>query len=229
MGGVPIWKKNYETLENYLEETACNATLFDVSLHMNFSKARKSGIGYNMSTMFQNTLMEKNPTKAVIFVDHHDSQPSQALELWVDDWFKPLAYGMILLRENGLSCIFYGDYYGIAGENSIQGKQDIIDKLLSLRLNYANGKQNDYLDHPNCIGWTREGDEEHAAGLVILLINSDEGYKDMYIGKQHTGKEYTDYLGNREEKVTINEEGIGTFGCAPGSMSVWVESGIYSD
>jgi len=44
MGGVPIWKKNYENLENYLEETACNVTLFDVSLHMNFSKASKSGI-----------------------------------------------------------------------------------------------------------------------------------------------------------------------------------------
>lgn len=217
------WKPNYSTLEDYIVETACNVDLFDVSLHMNFSEASQSGNSFDMSKMFDNTLMENNPTKAVTFVDNHDSQPSQALESWVDDWFKPLAYGMILLRESGLPCVFYGDYYGISGENPIQGKQDLIDKLLSLRMNYAYGKQNDYLDHPNCIGWTREGDEEHPGGMAVLLTNSDEGYKDMYIGKQHIGKDYVDYLGNREETVTINEDGIGVFLCAPGSISVWAE------
>lgn len=217
------WKKNHETLENYIEDTDWNVDLFDVSLHMNFAEASKSGNSFDMSTLFQNTLMERNPTIAVTFVDNHDSQPSQALESWVDDWFKPLAYGMILLRESGLPCVFYGDYYGIDGENPIQGKQELIDKLLSLRVNHAYGKQNDYFDHPNCIGWTREGDEKHAAGLAVLLTNSDEGYKDMYIGKQHAGKEYVDYLGNREETLTINDEGMGTFLCAPGSISVWAE------
>ncbi len=217
------WKQSYTTLENYIVETACNVDLFDVSLHMNFSKASHSGNSFDMSKIFQNTLMEKNPVQAVTFVDNHDSQPSQALESWVDDWFKPLAYGMILLREGGLPCVFYGDYYGISGENPIQGKQDLIDKLLFLRMNDAYGKQNDYFDHPNCIGWIREGDEEHPGGMAVVLTNSDEGYKDMYIGKQHAGKDYVDYLGNRDETVTINEAGIGTFLSAPGSISVWIE------
>ncbi|AWW27707.1 alpha-amylase [Acetobacterium sp. KB-1] len=217
------WKQNYATLEDYIEDTGCNVDLFDVSLHMNFSKASQSGDSFDMSKIFHNTLMEKNPTIAVTFVDNHDSQPSQALESWVDDWFKPLAYGMILLRESGLPCIFYGDYYGIAGENPIQGKQDLIDKLLSLRIDSAYGKQNDYLDHSNCIGWTREGDKEHPGGMAVLLTNSEQGYKDMYIGKQHARKDYVDYLGNREDTVTINEDGIGRFLCAPGSISVWTE------
>ncbi|WP_373486134.1 alpha-amylase [Acetobacterium malicum] len=217
------WKQSYATLENYIVETACNVDLFDVALHMHFSEASHAGNNFDMSKIFHNTLMEKNPTKAVTFVDNHDSQPSQALESWVDDWFKPLAYGMILLREGGLPCIFYGDYYGIAGDNPIPGKQDLIDKLLSLRMNDAYGQQNDYLDHPNCIGWTREGDEEHPGGMAVVVTNSDEGYKDMYIGKQHAGKNYQDYLGNREEIVTINEEGMGTFLSAPGSISVWAE------
>jgi len=217
------WEKKYRTLENYLENTEFNIDLFDVALHMNFSKASKSDKSFDMSKIFQNTLVTKNPTKAVTFVDNHDSQPSQALESWVDDWFKPLAYGMILLRESGFPCIFYGDYYGVSGENPIPGKQDLIDKLLSSRGQFAYGKQNDYLDHPNCIGWTREGDEKHSAGLAVLLTNSEEGFKDMFIGKQHAGKDYVDYLGNREETVTINKEGIGTFLCAPGSISVWVE------
>jgi|SRR5665647_121888 len=217
------WKRKYEILENYLEDTEFNMDLFDVALHMNFYKASISGNSFDMSAIFQNTLMEKNPTKAVTFVDNHDSQPSQALESWVEDWFKPLAYGIILLRESGFPCIFYGDYYGIGGENPIPSKQDLIDKLLSLRVIYAYGKQNDYLDHPNCIGWTREGDGEHSAGLAVLLTNSDEGFKDMLIGKQHVGKKYVDYMGYREETVTINNEGIGMFLCAPGSISVWVE------
>jgi alpha-amylase len=190
---------------------------------MNFSKASKSGNRFDMSKIFHNTLMEKNPTKAVTFVDNHDSQPSQALESWVDDWFKPLAYGMILLRENGLPCVFYGDYYGIGGEKPIHDKQDLIDQLLALRINQAYGKQNDYLDHPNCIGWTREGDEKHPGGIAVLLTNSDAGYKDMYLGKQHAGKNYVDHLGNRDETVTINADGLGTFLCAPGSISVWAE------
>ncbi|MBI4858348.1 MAG: alpha-amylase [Acetobacterium woodii] len=217
------WKKNDATLENYIVETECNVELFDVALHMNFSKASKSGNSFDMSKIFRNTLMEKNPTKAVTFVDNHDSQPSQALESWVDDWFKPLAYGMILLRENGLPCVFYGDYYGIVGEKPIHGKQDLIDQLLALRINQAYGKQNDYLDHPNCIGWTREGDEKHPGGIAVLLTNSDAGYKDMYLGKQHAGKDYVDHLGNRDETVTINADGWGTFVCASGSISVWAE------
>lgn len=215
------WKQNYATLENYIEETACNVDLFDVALHLKFSEASRAGNSYDLSKIFANTLMERNPTKAVTFVDNHDSQPAQALESWVDDWFKPLAYGIILLRESGLPCIFYGDYYGIGGDNPIPGKQLLIDQLLYLRQHYNYGPQHDYLDHPNCIGWTREGDQAHPGGLAVLLTNSEEGYKEMYLGEHQAGKDYRDYLGNRDETVTINEAGLGTFLVAPGSLSVW--------
>ena len=36
---------------------------------------------------------------------------------WVQEWFKPLAYSMIMFREKGTPCIFYGDYYGIPEKN----------------------------------------------------------------------------------------------------------------
>ena len=36
---------------------------------------------------------------------------------WILDWFKPLAYALILLRKHGLPCVFYGDYYGIPSQN----------------------------------------------------------------------------------------------------------------
>ena len=35
-------------------------------------------------------------------------------------------------------------------------------KIVEGRSNYAYGMQRDYFDHANCIGWTREGDDEHS-------------------------------------------------------------------
>ena len=65
-----------------------------------------------MRTIFDGTLTQDNPTRSVTFVDNHDTQPEQSLESWVPDWFKPIAYALILLRQDGYPCIFYGDYYG---------------------------------------------------------------------------------------------------------------------
>ena len=57
------------------------------------------------------TQVRQDPALAVTFVDNHDSYRSDAVE----EWFKPLAYALILLREGGQPCLFYPDYYGAAG------------------------------------------------------------------------------------------------------------------
>ncbi|MDI8752022.1 hypothetical protein MJH54_31455, partial [Salmonella enterica subsp. enterica serovar Montevideo] len=46
---------------------------------------------------------------------NHDTQPLQALEAPVEPWFKPLAYALILLRENGVPSVFYPDLPRSAG------------------------------------------------------------------------------------------------------------------
>ena len=69
---------------------------------------------------------------AVTFVDNHDSEPGQALESFIEDWFKPLAYALILLRKEGLPCVFYGDYYGIEKYN-IKGFKLLIPTLFRSR------------------------------------------------------------------------------------------------
>ena len=56
--------------------------------------------------------------RSVTFVDNHDSQPLQALESTVEPWFKPLAYAIILLRQEGYPCVFHPDYYGAEYEDS---------------------------------------------------------------------------------------------------------------
>lgn len=48
-------------------------------------------------------------------VDTQSTQPCQALESFVPTFFQPLAYALILLRESGYPCVFYGDLEGCKG------------------------------------------------------------------------------------------------------------------
>ncbi|XNM47043.1 hypothetical protein ACLK15_11330 [Escherichia coli] len=70
------------------------------------------GRDYDMTQIFTGTLVEADPFHAVTLVANHDTQPLQALEAPVEPWFKPLAYALILLRENGVPSVFYPDLYG---------------------------------------------------------------------------------------------------------------------
>ena len=75
-----------------MEKTEGCMSLFDVPLHYNFYRASISNGEYNMSQIFDGTIVGTNPEKAVTFVDNHDTELGQALESWILDWFKPLAY-----------------------------------------------------------------------------------------------------------------------------------------
>jgi len=164
-----------------------------------------------------------NPLNVVTFVDNHDSQQGQSLESWVEDWFKPLAYAIILLRKDGYPCLFYGDYYGIDGENPVADKKGILDPLLMARKNFAYGEQIDYFDHPNVVGWIRKGDDKYKdSGIAVVMSNGEEGIKNMCFGKESSGKSFYDITGNIKEVIILDEEGTGNFIVQGGSVSVWV-------
>ena len=71
--------------------------MFDVPLHFNFHDASVADGEYNMADLLKGSLMMSNQEKAVTFVDNHESQVGGVLESYVEDWFKPLAYAVILL------------------------------------------------------------------------------------------------------------------------------------
>ncbi len=217
------WNNNIDALNKFLENTNNSMSLFDVPLHYNFYQASKERSNYDMGSILNGTLVKCNSVKAVTFVDNHDTEPGQALESWVEDWFKPLAYSIILLRVDGFPCIFYGDYYGIPTYN-ICPKNDILDKLLYARKKYAYGEQHDYFDHHNVIGFTREGNEEHPnSGLAVLMSSGDRGYKIMNVGKSLANSIFYDITGNLEETVYVDNDGNGIFYCNSESVSVWVK------
>lgn len=80
--------------------------LFDAPLHMNFYQSSKAGSDYDMSHIFDSTLVERDPFHAVTIVANQDTQALQSLEAPVEPWFKPLAHALILLREEGVPTVF---------------------------------------------------------------------------------------------------------------------------
>lgn len=221
-----FWKDDLGAIQNYLSKTGYSQSAFDVPLHYNFYDASKGGGYFDMRTILNGTLVASNPTKAVTIVDNHDSQPGQALESTVMDWFKPLAYAFILTRSSGYPTLFYGDYYGTKGNSTyeIPPQKSKLDPLLRARKDYAYGTQKDYIDHPDIIGWTREGDSEHMkSGLATLITDGQGGNKWMYVGTKNSGETWYDLTGNSTSKVTINHDGWGNFSVNGGSVSVYVQ------
>ncbi len=214
------WSGDVSKLHRYIEETEGQISLFDVPLHYNLEAASKNE-NYDMSKILEGTLVKENSSKAVTFVDNHDTQPGQALQSFIEKWFKPAAYSLILLRNEGYPCVFYGDFYGIPHDNIEPVKE--LKTIIELRKDKAYGEQNDYFDNPNYIGWTRQGDTEHLkSGLAVVISNSGDGEKKMYIGTHFAGETFIDSLGNCEEKVIIDEEGYGNFKVKGKSISIWV-------
>lgn len=216
------WSSDVKDLIHYLETDQYVMSLFDVPLHYHFYEASCSNGNYDMSKLFDHTLVAYDECKAVTFVDNHDTQPGQALPSFVLDWFKPSAYAIILLRKQGYPCVFYGDYYGIP-HDSIPAKQDILNTLLHMRQNYAFGEQHDYFDDFSVVGFTREGNQEHPQGLAVILTDRIAGEKRMYVGKQHAACIFHDVLGHYEKDIIIDEEGFGLFHVLDGSLSVYAK------
>lgn len=133
------WSNDLDENNSFLEEINYKADLFDVGLHFNLYKASKKGNGYDLRKIFRNTLVKTHPLLAVTFVDNHDSQPDQSLESFIDFWFKEIAYGIIFLRKDGYPCLFYGDYYGLGGEETSPGNKEKINKLAKIRKDFAYG------------------------------------------------------------------------------------------
>jgi len=229
------WQADPEPLLKYINATAGRMQLFDVPLHYNFHEASVSENKFDMSKILHNTLVNHKPELAITFVDNHDTQPLQALQSPVEYWFKPLAYALILLRQQGIPCVFYPALYE-AKYTDKKNDEEIyvelnsvpnLEKMMKVRKFAAYGTQRDYFDHPRTIGWTREGEPEiKGSGCAVVLTNGSAGNKKMKMGEMHAGKTFADICGHCTEKVVIDNEGWGEFFTADKSVSVWIEEDL---
>ena len=216
------WKGDLNSITEYLSNVNYKADLFDVPLHYNFFQASKNGSAYDLRNIFNDSLVANNKFCAVPFVDNHDSQWGSALESQVESWFKPLAYALILLIKDGYPCVFYGDYYGVGGEESPH--RWVIEKLLYARKLFAYGEQINYFDDPNLIAIVRTGSEEHPnSGLVLLILNHLDASKKINIGQEHANEVWHEITDNITDEITIDENGEGEFLVNAGKAVVWVK------
>lgn len=217
------WHSDVNVLLGYLDKTHFSCALFDVPLHYQFVRASMSNGTFDMRSIFDHTLLQAAPEHAITFVDNHDTQPHQALQSWVEAWFKPIAYALILLHPLSTPCIFYGDFYGIPHDDiaCVEG----LERLLMVRKLAAFGEVHEYLDDPTIIGWSQEGEDE--GGYALLVSDGEGGEKEMFVGLKHVGEIYLDVLNHREEAVMIDEEGKGRFFVRGGSVSVWLPRCVY--
>ena len=225
------WKNDTGHLLDYIGHTDGMIRLFDVPLHFNFFNAALAGASYDLRKIFDNTLVSQKPDLSITFADNHDTQPLQSLESYVDYWFKPLAYALILLREKGIPCVFYpviyeAKYAGNRGDEEVFIELNRIDSvvmMMKVRKELAYGVQQDYWDHPNVIGWTRAGiPEKEFSGCVVLISNHEGGEKIMSPGLHHSGRSFVDVTGS-QPPVLLNEKGEGRFTVGQRSVSVWID------
>ena len=222
------WSGDNGRLLYYLDQVENEMSLFDVGLHYNFFNASKSGGGYDMRQIFDNTLVKERPDRAVPFVDNHDTQYGQSLQSFIEDWFKPIAYALILLRTEGVPCVFYSDYYG----NPVQNRPLVpnLGKMIKIRSAYAYGEQEDYFDDAHVVGWVRRGDAEHPdSGLAVVLSNAEGGTKKMFMGQNFAGETFHDAIGKCPDSVTIDDEGWGEFSTDGGSVAVWMRKSAFEN
>ena len=217
------WNRDMNAIRRYIEDTNGEIPLFDVPLHYNFFDAANSAGNYDLSKLLDNTILKERPDLAVTFVDNHDTEPGQALASWVDDWFKEISYAIILLRKEGLPCVFYGDYYGVKQYN-LSAKGDMLNRLIMIRDKYAYGDQADYFDDRDVVGFTRFGDDEHEnSGMAVILSDSCGGNKNMYVGTKLVNCELYDITGKIKETTRVDENGNVNVWCNGGSVSIWVK------
>ncbi|WP_174801559.1 alpha-amylase [Martelella limonii] len=224
------WHPDIGALSHYLDLVDRQLMLFDVGLHHRLHEASASGDSFDMRTIFDGSLLSVHPEHTVTLVENHDTQPLQSLEAAVEPWFKPLAYALILMREQGTPSIFYADLFGTEYRDKgndgndydiVMPRIECLPKLIEARRRYANGGQTDVFEDPHCLAIVRHGTDD-APGSVTVLTNAGENAREIELGETHGNASFRDFLGHREDVVTTDENGKASFPVNGGSVSVWV-------
>lgn len=219
-----FWDSNAGKLTQWLDNLALPCSLFDAPLLYNFSRISTTP-NADLRKVLDGSLVQARPDAAVLQVQNHDTQLGSTMETRVEAWFKPIAYALILLKDKGYPCVFWGDLYGTCGPHaeppSCGGK--VADLVLARTL-YAYGQQDEYLEHASPVGFVRRGTADRPAGLACLVSNNGPSEMRMYVGTEHRGERWTDLLGWTEGEIVIDEDGWGLFRCPGVSLAVWVDS-----
>lgn len=185
--------------------------VFDTPLHDRMHHASVNE-EFDLRTILDGALVSHHPDVAVTFVDSHDTEEGCTLASWVQDWFRPHAYALILLRPGGYPCVFYPDFFGEA--------RAWLDPMLLARRDHNHGPIVDRFEEPGLIGWIRGGDEEHPGIMAVVMSTRGAGFIRFQTGVP--GAVFRDCTGNMAEPAQADGEGAVDLPCGPRSVSVWI-------
>lgn len=210
-----FWSGNLGELLTYLKNSGHCMTLFDVPLHFHFQEASIAPEKYDLKNLFKETLSEKEPEFACAFVDNHDTQPGQALESWVKEWFKPAAYALLLLNQCKYPCVFYGDYYGIP-YSQIE-PTPLLKEMVWIRKNLLGNQVVDYnTEDPQMLCWLVPS--EHP--VAVILTSADSKEHEM-VDLSLANLTLVD-VSDENHKVVFDEEGKGRITCGGGKCGIYI-------
>ncbi|KAF2692144.1 glycoside hydrolase family 13 protein [Lentithecium fluviatile CBS 122367] len=225
-----FWHGDVKVLLEWLKNMSPNFMLYDVPLLYRIARLSWHE-DTDLRAVFKDTLVERKPESAVTFIRIHDTQKGQDMDTPIKRSFTPHAYSLLLLRQDGVPCAFFGDLYGISGPHpeppSCWGK---LPGLILARKLYAHGAQTDYFARKDCIGWVRHGNSlANPDSLAVIMswtkaidIQNLAPSLGMNVGKQHAGEIWTDVLGFEWAAVVIDEDGWGRFPCQRNSIACFV-------
>ncbi len=222
---------------DFIRDTEGLVHAFDFPLHYRFAAAAREGEAYDLRDLFRDTMVSECPELAVTFVDNHDTEPTQGGGNFVGGIFKGSAYASILLRREGLPCVFIGDLDGRAPEAADPEKNqpevhgmdehgDLLRQLIRLRQRYNFGDQHDTFEDANRIAWLRTGDEDHPEAMVVVVSNGPAEPVDLDVFRPETV--FTNAL-DPQQTVTTDDRGHGRFGGPEDGFAVWVTGDLATD
>ncbi|WP_283650913.1 alpha-amylase [Ileibacterium valens] len=215
------WTSDTQELIQYLRDSGHCMKLFDVPLHYRLCKISEDPRNADIRNVFEGTLSDIEPEFSAPFSDNHDTQPSQALESWVQEWFKPLSYALLLLRDCHYPFVFYGDYYGI--ERDQIAPVPLLKEMVWIRKNLLGDGIVDFNDDdPKKACWLVCSDNP-----VIVIMSIDDEWKQSEVCDLSLANRTFVDLNTPDHTVTADETGKAQFNCLSKSCTVYITQEDY--
>lgn len=202
------WITNVGDLVNYLNAVGNPyMKVFDFPLYSTFQNL--TGGSLDLRSLSSVGLVNRPgyEERAVTFADNHDTNRDNEASGIAN--YKYQAYAYILMREKGIPCVWWKDYY-------VYGMKDKLDKLIEARkyFAYGPGHEVDNNDH-DVYSYVREGlADEPGTGLVMMISDGPVGGSNVAIKRINSRQPNTtfyDYTGHISERVTTDDQGYGNF------------------
>ncbi len=202
---------NPDTLNWWVWNSGMNgrATTFDFGLRFTLADMCNNAGRFDMQRLDHPGFAGRDPAHAVTFVENHDTDLNFPVI-----WNKILGYAYILTSE-GYPMVYYKDY---GTDNGCYGLKPLIDNLVWIHENLANGPTTVRFKDSQCIAYERTG----APNLLVGLNNDpSHGWRTLTVAtgfganthlhdySGHAGDLWTDGNGNATIGVPPNKNGEG--------------------